>query len=68
MMLTIGQYINIARNKRNMTLNQLAEKSGVPKDTICSWIYHGHYPSIVLLICVADALDMSLDEVVGRKR
>lgn len=65
--MTIGQYINLARNKKNLTVKQLAEKSGVCHGTLTSWIYHGHHPDIVLLICVADALEISLDELVGRK-
>ena len=64
--MTIGQHINLARNKRNITIDELVEKSGVSKWTICSWIYQGHEPTITLLICVADVLNISLDELVGR--
>ena len=65
--MTMGQYINLARNKRDITLDRLAEISGVSKNTIVSWIYYGHHPDIVLLIKVADVLNISLDELVGRK-
>lgn len=65
--MTIGQHINLVRNKKNLTVKQLAEKSGVCLGTIHSWIYHGHHPDIVLLICVADVLGVSLDELVGRQ-
>lgn len=64
--MTIGQHINLARNKRDITIKQLAEMSGVNESTLASWIYHGHHPDIGLLICVADALNISLDELVGR--
>lgn len=67
-MLTIGQHINLVRNKRDITLDQLAEISGVSKNTIVSWIYYDHHPDIELLIKVADALDVSLDELVGRRK
>lgn len=66
-MLTIGQHINLVRNKRDITLDQLAEISGVSKNTIVSWIYHDHNPDIKLLIKIADALGVTLDELVGRK-
>ena len=66
--MTIGQHINLVRNKRNMTLKQLSEKSGVSEWTLCAWIYQGAAPTILLLICVADALDVSLDELVGRSK
>ena len=65
-MLTTGQHINLVRNKRDITLDQLAEISGVSKNTIVSWIYHGHNPDIKLLIKIADALGVTLDELVGR--
>lgn len=65
--MTYGQYINLARNKKNLTVKQLAEKSNVCEGTLASWIYHGHHPDIELLIRVADALEISLDELVGRK-
>lgn len=64
--MTIGQHINLARNKQNITLDQLAEMSNVSKNTIVSWIYHDHHPDIELLIKIADALNISLDELVGR--
>lgn len=64
--LTIGQHINLARDRKNMSVKKLAEKSGVAEGTLCSWIYKGATPTIFLLICVADALDISLDELVGR--
>ena len=65
--MTIGQHINLARYKRNITLDKLAEKSNVSKNTIVGWIYRGAHPDIELLIAVADALQMSLDELVGRE-
>lgn len=66
--MTIGQRINFARYDREMSLDKLAEKSNVSKNTIVGWIYRGVHPDIELLISVADALDISLDELVGRKR
>lgn len=66
--MTFGQHINKARCDKGLTLQQLAIKAGISVDTLNSWIYHGHHPDIELLIQVADALDISLDELVGRKR
>lgn len=65
--MTIGQRINFARYERNMALDELAKKSHVSKNTIVGWIYRGSHPDIELLIAVADVLDMSLDELVGRQ-
>jgi transcriptional regulator with XRE-family HTH domain len=65
--MTIGQHINKARLDKDLTLDELAEKSGIPKDTIVSWIYGSHMGSIDRIIDLADALEISLDELVGRK-
>lgn len=64
--MTIGQHINLVRSKHNVTLAELERKSGVSQWTLCGWIYKGSDPSITLLICVADALGVTLDELVGR--
>ena len=65
--MTIGEHINEARIKRGMTIDQLAQKSYVSRNTICGWIYHGNHPDIEILICIANVLNMSLDELVGRE-
>lgn len=64
--MTIGERINAARKARGITIDELAKKSYVSRNTIVSWIYYGRHPDIELLICVADVLQMSLDEIVGR--
>lgn len=65
--MTIGQRINLIRYKKDMTVDELAEKSGVSKHTINAWLYVGYNPHIEALIQIADVFNMSLDELVGRK-
>ena len=65
--MTIGQHINLARLKKELSVRALAEKAFVSQSTIASWIYHGTHPDIELLIAVADVLEISLDELVGRE-
>lgn len=64
--MTVGQNINNARKKRGITIEELAEKADVSRDTICGWLYQDKRPDTVLLMAVADVLEMSLDELVGR--
>ena len=66
-MMTIGQHINQARLDRGMSIDELADKADVNRHTLIGWIYQGHLPNIVLLIGIADALEVSLDDLVGRK-
>lgn len=65
--MTIGESIRKARKAKGWTLQKLAEKSGVCFATIWYWERDKSTPSIILLICIADALEISLDELVGRK-
>lgn len=64
--MTIGQHINKVKVDKGYTLDRLSEESFVSKWTLTSWIYHGHIPSVDLLISVADVLGVTLDELVGR--
>ena len=66
--MTIGQAIKKARTERGYTLRGLAIKSGVSVSTIESWEQDRFAPSAILLSCVADVLDVSLDELIGRDR
>lgn len=66
--MTVGQHINQARLQRGLSLDKLAKKAYVSRHTIVSWIYQDTQPTIELLIAVADVLDISLDELVGRER
>ena len=65
--MTIGQRIDHLRYERNMSIDELATKAHVSKNTIVGWIYRGCHPDIELLICVADVLQISLDDLCGRK-
>ena len=53
--------------ERGLTVAHLAQKSGMSKVTIweleCQTV---HYPRVDTLILLADVLDVSLDELVGR--
>jgi DNA-binding XRE family transcriptional regulator len=66
--MTIGERVNLARKKRRLKWKQLAELTGVSKSTMQYWLYGGNDPHISALIRVADALNVSLDELVGRKK
>lgn len=65
-MLTIGQSIIKARTDRNISRRELARQSGVLHTTIRAWEQDVRNPTVLNLWAVADALDMSIDELVGR--
>lgn len=66
--MTVGTRINLIRQQRGLTLEQLAQKANVSVNTLNSWIYRDIHPDIELLSMVADILDCSLDELAGRTK
>ncbi len=65
---TIGEYMKMCRREKGFTQNKLAELSGVTRDNIRRYEEDKNYPSIMNVICIADALDVSIDELIGRSR
>lgn len=64
--MTILEAIKKAREAKGYSLQTLAKKSGINASTINKWETRGSFPTIINLIPVADALGISLDELVGR--
>ena len=65
---SIGQSMRICRVSKGLSVEALAERSGVSRGTI----YHSErdesYPGVLVLTALADALDVGLDEYIGRRR
>ena len=65
-MKTIGERIKAFREARGLTLRQLDDLSGVPFGTIARYEKNEYFPGLMNLIALADALELSLDDLVGR--
>lgn len=65
-MLTIGESVRKARTDRNITLSELARKSGINRYTITAWEQDRTSSTVLNLWAVADVFGMSIDELVGR--
>lgn len=65
-MLTIGEAIKKARVEKGYTKSDLARKTGLSYQTFDKWEKGKTYPNVYNLIPIADALNISLDELVGR--
>lgn len=59
----IGKLIAKRRKKKGLTQSQLAEHLGVSNKTISTWETSGGLPDISLLIDLADALNISIDNL-----
>ena len=65
--MSIWEAINNARIKKGLSIQKLADESGVSINTIVGWIYQKNLPNIILLWQIADTLEISMDELIGRK-
>lgn len=64
---TIGQAMRICRQKRGYSKMELATKTGIHVSNIKSYENDTAYPRITTVIDIADALNVSIDELIGRK-
>lgn len=65
--MTIGQHMMQARKNAKMTRVELSELSGIVETTIYN-IEHDLYGArLSTAMCLADALNISLDEYIGRE-
>lgn len=65
--MTIGQSMRKARKNAKLTIKELAEKSGYSRNNIQGIETDIHTPRISTVIDIADALGVSIDELVGHE-
>lgn len=65
--MTIGESIRKARKERGYSREHLARKAKISHMTITRWELDMSYPNLLSLWDIANVLDISLDELVGRK-
>ena len=65
--MTIGQAIRKMREEKGYTVSGLAKAVSIDRANIHNWEADRNYPSLFMLMCVADELGCTLDELVGRK-
>lgn len=63
----VGARIRLLRLEKNMTQRQLAAKIGVDRTSLSSYEHSKRTPDIFILCRMADVLEVSLDDLVGRK-
>lgn len=64
-MRTFAQSLAALLDKSGWTQKQAAEKFGVSQANVSRWLNGGHEPSFEMLIQIASALGVSLDELAG---
>lgn len=64
--LTIGQSMARARKRAKMSQCELGRRCGINNANISAYEKDLHNPNLYSLIAIADALNITLDELVGR--
>jgi transcriptional regulator with XRE-family HTH domain len=62
----MGKRLQRLRQERGLTQTQLAEKAGVPFRSLQNWEYGRRTILFDAAVKLADALDVTLDELAGR--
>jgi transcriptional regulator with XRE-family HTH domain len=62
----MGERLQRLRHERGLTQTQLAEKAGVPFRSLQNWEYGRRTILFDAAVKLADALDVTLDELAGR--
>ena len=65
--MTIGESIRQTRESKGYSRERLSRRSKVSAVAIRNWELNGTMPTLDCLIMVADALNVGLDELVGRR-
>lgn len=63
----ISDNLRRALKARNMTQAELARQIGIDQANVSTYCTGAHTPGIDMLVRIADALHVSLDELVGRR-
>lgn len=61
----MGKRIRQRRKELRLTQEKLGEKIHVTANTISRWEFDGYEPELTLAVCLADALQVSLDWLVS---
>lgn len=65
--LTMGESMRRARKKKGISMRKLAEITGYDPSAISQWENDKAVPRLTSVVDVADALGMSIDELVGHE-
>ena len=65
--LTVGQRLKFARTKREISQKELSRRSGIPPTSLSAYVNDRVEPPFIAIICLADALEVSLDWLAGRR-
>jgi transcriptional regulator with XRE-family HTH domain len=63
----MGLRLKQLREDRGLSQNDIVRITGIPKSTYLRWEWGQGAPPLLAAVRLADALDVSMDEMVGRE-
>lgn len=66
-MKTFGQLLRKKRREKGLKQEELGDKIGASQQAVSEWERNAKWPNLFTALIIADALDCSLDELVGRE-
>lgn len=63
---TIGQAMRECRKRRKISQRDIEDTCGIARSLMSRYENDQVYPNLLTLISIADALDVTLDELIGR--
>ena len=66
-MRTIGDSMRLARRARGISVIELAERAGVSRTSLYQAERGEVFPSIMSIAALADVLEISIDDYIGRE-
>jgi transcriptional regulator with XRE-family HTH domain len=64
----VGIRLKKLREDRGLSQNDIVRMTGIPKSTYLRWEWGQGAPPLLAAVRLADVLDVSMDELVGRDR
>lgn len=65
-MKTFGEILREKRKEKGLSQSQVAKKLGISNHQVCRWEAGVHFPNLIIATSIADVLECTLDELVGR--
>lgn len=66
-MINYGEELKFQRNKRNKTLMQVEQDTGISNSNLSRWECGKVLPNIDVCVILADYYGITLDELIGRE-
>lgn len=65
---SFSEHLEDVIHEHGYTIAKLSRKMGIPYTTVWSWVTGQRWPTMEYVMKLANALDISIDELIGAKK